>query len=230
MFRKTILSATFAAILVTGCSTLTNEQTATLDREAEITRIVNKIDNVGYEQVQVSPGLDEFLNGLSSYVEQQRNVAIEYRTIADEHGEVATFLAANHGKTAEELQAAALKFDQGAKSNDDKFANKLTAYTKASEKISEENANLASALTIQGVRLGIYVTQYGTQITKILALNSIKGMFSDDEDDGVLDPAEAVIRAQEQVSLLDEINGLITADQEVAESLTKLQKNLDART
>lgn len=230
MFRKTILSATLATLLITGCSTLTNEQSATLDRDIEITRIVGEIDKVGYEQVQVSPGLDEFLNGLSSYVEQQRNVALEYRIIADEHGEVATFLAANNGKSAEELQAEAVKFDLTAKSDNEKFANKLAAYTKASEKVSEENANLTSALAEQGIKLGIYVTQYGKQIAILFAANSAKMFFGNDEDDGVLDPAEAVMRAQEQVSLLDEINGLITADQEVAENLTKLQKNLDART
>jgi hypothetical protein len=229
MFRKTTLSAAFAVILVSGCSTLTNEQTATLNRDAEITRIVSEIDEVGYAQVEVSPGLDEFLNGLSSYVEQQRNVAIEYRTIATEHGEVATFLSVNNGKSDEELQVEAAKFDQGAKNNDEKFAHKLAAYTKASEKISEENSKLGFALTEQGIKLGIYVTQYGKQIAILLAANSIS-IFGNDEDDGVLDPAEAVMRSQEQIGLLNEINGLITADQDVAESLTKLQNNLDART
>lgn len=229
MLKKTILSATLAALLVTGCSTLTNEQAATLDRDTEITRIVGEIDNVGYEQVQVSPGLDEFLNGLSSYVEQQRNVAIEYRTIADQHGEVATFLAANTGKTPEELQAEAVKFDQGAKTEDEKFAHKLAAYTKASESVSKENAKLTSALTEQSVKLAVYVTEYGKQIALLLAANTATMFFSDDEDDGVLDPAEAVMRAQDQIGLLDEINSLITADQEVVESLAKLQKDLDAR-
>lgn len=229
MFRKTILSAVLAVTLVSGCSTLTNKQAGTLNRDAEITRIVSEIEEVGYKQVQVSPGLDEFLNGLSSYVEQQRNVAEDYRIIAKEHGEVATFLAANNGKTDEELRLLAQEFDLGAKNDSEKFANKLAAYTTASDSISDENAKLTSALTEQGIKLGVYLTQYGGEITKLLAINSLKGLFSDDKDDGVLDPAEAVLRAKKQISLLDEINALIAADQGVAESLTKLQKNLDAR-
>ena len=37
------------------------------------------------------------------------------------------------------------------------------------------------------------------------------------------------MRAQDQLSLLNEINALIEADQEVAGSLSKLQEQLDAR-
>ncbi|TWX56856.1 hypothetical protein [Colwellia hornerae] len=229
MLRKSLTAAVIALSLIAGCSSLSNEQKANVDRDVEVERIIAEIDTVGYEVVQVSPGIDEFLNGLSAFVKQQRNVSVQYREVVKQHRDVTSFLAANEGKTDEELLAEAKIFDLGTKTDEDKIGNKLAAYTSATETISEENSQLTIELVKQSVQLGYLVTQYGTQIAQAAAINATMGYFKDDDDDEELTVATAVIRAKDQISLLNEINGLIQADQEVADSLNKLQEQLDAR-
>ncbi|MBA6389920.1 hypothetical protein H4J38_03900 [Colwellia sp. BRX10-3] len=229
MLNKNLTAALIALSLIAGCSSLSNEQKANIDRDDEVERIIAEIDTVGYEVVKVSPGIDEFINGLSAFVEQQRNVSVMYREVVKQHRDVTSFLAANEGKTDQELLAEAKEFDLHSKSEEDKIGNKLAAYNKATQDISEENSKLTIELVKQGVQLGYLVTQYGTQIAQVAAINTAMGFFKDDDADEKLTVATAVIRARDQLSLLNEINGLISADQEVAGSLSKLQEQLDAR-
>ena len=65
MLKKNLSAALIALSLIAGCSSLSNEQKANVDRDTEVGRIIAEIDAVDYEAVTVSPGLDEFLNGLS---------------------------------------------------------------------------------------------------------------------------------------------------------------------
>jgi outer membrane murein-binding lipoprotein Lpp len=230
MLLKNLTAAVMALSMLAGCSSLSNEQKANLDRDQEVGRIIAEIDTVGYEVVNVSPGVDEFLNGLSAFVEQQRNVALQYRDIVKDHRDVTSFLAANEGKTEQELQAEAKRFDLGAKNEKDKIGNKLAAYRDATRKISEENSKLTIELVKQGAQLTYLATQYGTEIAQIAAINTAMSFFKGDNDEKeALTVPTAVMRATDQFSLLNEINGLINADQEVAESLNQLQEQLDAR-
>ena len=229
MLKKNLSAALIALSLIAGCSSLSNEQKANVDRDTEVGRIIAEIDAVGYEAVTVSPGIDEFLNGLSAFVEQQRNVSEQYREVVKQHRDVTTFLAVNEGKTPEELALEIETFDLGSNNEEDKIATKLAAYTKATETISEENSKLTAVLIEQGVRLGYLVTQYGTQVAQATAINVATGFFKSDDDEEELTVGTAVIRAKDQLALLNEINGLIEADQEVAEVLVNLQEQLDAR-
>ncbi len=229
MLKKNLTAAVMALSLLAGCSSLSNEQKANVDRDVEVERIIAEIDTVGYEAVQVSPGIDQFLNGLSAFVEQQKNVAVQYRDVVKQFRDVSSFLAANKGKTEQELLAEANRFDLGAKTENEKIANKLTAYREATQTISDENSKLTIALAQQGIELGILVTQYGTEIAKAAAINTALGFFKDEDPNAKPTVVSAVMRAQDQLSLLNEINGLIEADQEVAGSLSKLQEQLDAR-
>ncbi|MDP7591621.1 MAG: hypothetical protein QF552_02780 [Litorilituus sp.] len=229
MLKKNLTAAVMALSLLAGCSSLSNEQKANVDRDVEVDRIIAEMDTVGYEAVEVSPGVDQFLNGLSAYVEQQKNVAVQYRDVVKKFRDVSSFLAANKGKTEPELLAEANRFDLGAKTEDDKIANKLTAYRKATQTISDENSKLTIALAQQGIELGILVTQYGTEIAKAAAINTALSFFKDEDPNAKPTVASAVMRAQDQLSLLNEINGIIEADQEVAGSLAKLQEQLNAR-
>lgn len=229
MLKKNLFAALIALSLIAGCSSLSNEQKANVDRDLEVGRIIAEIDSVGYEAINVSPGLDEFLNGLSAFVEQQRNVSVQYREVVKQHRDVTSFLAVNEGKTPEELLVEIDAFDLGSKNENDKIATKLAAYTKATETISEENSKLTVELIEQGVRLGYLVTQYGTQVAQATAINVATGFFKSDDAEEELTVGTAVLRAKEQLTLLNEINGLIEADQDVAESLISLQEQLDAR-
>jgi len=229
MLKKNLFAALIALSLIAGCSSLSNEQKANVDRDVEVGRIIAEIDSVGYEAINVSPGLDEFLNGLSAFVEQQRNVSVQYREVVKQHRDVTSFLAVNEGKTPEELLVEIDAFDLGSKNENDKIATKLAAYTKATETISEENSKLTVELIEQGVRLGYLVTQYGTQVAQATAINVATGFFKSDDAEEELTVGTAVLRAKEQLTLLNEINGLIEADQDVAESLISLQEQLDAR-
>ena len=229
MLKKNLTVALIALSFITGCSSLSNEEKANVDRDVEVERIITEIDNVGYEVVKVSPGVDQFLNGLSAYVENQRNVSVHYREVVKQHRDVTSFLAANAGKTDQELLAEAEAFDVGAKTEEDKIGNKLAAYREATQSISEENSKLSVVLVEQTIQLTIFVTQYGPEIAKITAANSVMGFLKKDDADEKMTVVTAVMRAQEQVTLLSEINGLIEADQEVADNLTKLQEQLDTR-
>ncbi|AZQ85936.1 hypothetical protein EKO29_19205 [Colwellia sp. Arc7-635] len=229
MLKKNLSAALIALSLIAGCSSLSNEQRANVDRDVEVGRIIAEIDAVGYEAVNVSPGIDEFLNGLSAFVEQQRNVSVQYREVVKQHRDVTSFLAVNEGKTPEELLVEIDAFDLGSKNENDKIATKLAAYTKATETISEENSKLTVELIEQGVRLGYLVTQYGTQVAQATAINVATGFFKSDDAEEELTVGTAVLRAKDQLALLNEINGLIEADQDVAESLINLQEQLDAR-
>jgi hypothetical protein len=229
MLKKNLTAAVMALSLLAGCSSLSNEQKANVDRDVEVARIIAEIDTVGFESIEVSPGIDQFVNGLSAYVEQQKNVAVQYRDVVKQFRDVASFLAANKGKTEQELLAEANRFDLGAKTEDEKIANKLTAYTKATQTISDENSKLTNVLVEQGLELGILVTQYGTQIAQAAVINTTLGFFKGEDSNTKPTVVSAVMRAQDQLSLLNEINGLIEADQEVAASLSKLQDQLDAR-
>ena len=229
MLKKNITAAVMVLSILAGCSSLSNEQKANVNRDVEVKRIIDEIDTVGYEAIEVSPGIDQFLNGLSAYVKQQKNVAVQYRDVVKEFRDVASFLAANQGKTEQELLAEAKRFDLGAKTEQDKIGNKLAAYRSATQTISDENSKLTGALTVQGVELALLVTQYGSQIAKVAAINTAMGWFKDKDTDEKYTVGSAVIRAKNQLSLLNEINGLIEADQAVAGSLSKLQEQLDAR-
>lgn len=229
MLKKTLTIAVIALSLISGCSSLSNEQKANINRDDAVNSIITEIDEVGYEVVSVSPGIDEFINGLSAYVVQQRNVAVEYRTIADNYKDVTGFLADAKGKTDEEIWAEAEAFDLGAKTDDETIGKKLIAYRKAKQTISEENAKLTGELLKQGATLALFVTQYGTEIAKITAVNAAMGFFKGDKEDEKLTIPTAIIRAKEQLTLLNKINALIEADQAIAGDLTKLQEQLDAR-
>jgi len=231
MLKKNIAAAVMALSLITGCASLTGEQSANLDRGAEVNRIITEIEELGYDDVAVLPAVDEVLNGLSAYVKKQKTVAEEYRDIVKDFRDVSSFLAANKGKTELELLAEADKFDKGAKSTNEKIAPKLKAYRKATKKIADENSELTVALAEQGIKLTYYVSQYGDEIAKLGGIKLLGGMFSGNDNEVDTKPTipSAILRGKDQLFLVEELNSLIEADQEVAENLSKLQEQMNAR-
>jgi len=231
MLKKNIAAAVMALSLITGCSSLTGEQSANLDRDAEIGRIVSELEATGYDKkVKVLPAVDEVLDGVAKVAKSQVQVAKDYRKITKLHRDVASFLAVNKGKTELELLEAAKKFDLNAKNANEKITPKLKTYRKATEKISEANGKLTIDLALQAGYVGLLVSQYGTEIAQLGGLKILGGMFSGgDEDDAKPTIASALINTKDQLFLLDELNSIIEADQEVAENLNKLQEQMNAR-
>ena len=152
-----------------------------------------------------------------------------YRDVVTQHRDVVSFLTANQGKTDEELLAAAKEFDSNADKEENRIGKKLDAYTEATKSISAENTKLSIELTKQSIELGLLVAENGVNIAKVAAINTTMGLFKSNDTDKKLTVVTAVMRASEQMSLLNEINALISADQEVAGSVSKLQEQLNAR-
>jgi len=229
MLKKNIAAAVMALSLITGCSSLTNEQSSNLDRNAEINRIVAELEATGYDKkVKVVPAVDEILNGVAKVAKSQVEVAKDYRKITNLHRDVASFLAVNKGKTELELLAAAEKFDLKAKNANEKITPKLKTYREATKKISETNGKLTVDLALQAGYVGLLVSQYGTQIAQASAANLLSSFLSND-DNAKPTIASAIMNTKDQLFLLDELNSIIDADQKVAENLNKLQEQMNAR-
>jgi hypothetical protein len=231
--NKWILAPTFAAILATsGCMSngSGDEQAATMNRVDAIATLSTNIEEVGFNRVEISPGVDEVLNICASILERQYSVMDEYRTQAENHADVQAFLYAHQGKTPEQLQLAISEFDASATTDDEKIGPKITAYQAAIDKVSEQNAQLGVELAAQLIKLGYLTTQYSGEIAKVTAANWLGGMMKADEDRNAdNDVALALLRAKDQLSLASDANELISLEQETIEAIDGLQAELEAK-
>ncbi|WP_370215776.1 hypothetical protein [Idiomarina sp.] len=231
--NKWILAPTLAAILATsGCMSngSGNEQAATMNRVDAIAALSTNIEEVGFNRVEISPGVDEVLNICASILERQYSVMDEYRTQAENHADVQAFLFAHQGKTPEQLQAAILEFDAGATTEDEKIGPKITAYQAAIDEVSEQNTQLGVELAAQLIKLGYLTTQYSGEIAKATAANWLGGMMkADEERTADNDVALALLRAKDQLSLASDANELISLEQETIEAIDGLQAELEAK-
>ncbi len=231
--NKWILAPTLAAILTTsGCMSngSGNEQAATMNRVDAIAALSTNIEEIGFNRVEISPGVDEVLNICASILERQYSVMDEYRTQAENHADVQAFLFAHQGKTPEQLQLAITEFDAGATTEDEKIGPKITAYQAAIDEVSEQNTQLGIELAAQLIKLGYLTTQYSGEIAKATAANWLGGMMmADEERTADNDVALALLRAKDQLSLASDANELISLEQETIEAIDGLQAELEAK-
>ncbi|PYE35160.1 hypothetical protein DFP83_10134 [Idiomarina fontislapidosi] len=231
--NKWILAPTLAAILATsGCMSngSGNEQAATMNRVDAIATLSENIEKVGFNRVEVSPGVDEVLNICASILERQYSVMDEYRTQAENHADVQAFLYAHQGKTPEQLQLAITEFDAGATSEEDKIGPKIVAYQASIDEVTQRNTQLGIELTAQLIKLGYLTSQYGGEIAKATAANWLGGMMkADDERTADNDVALAILRAKDQLELASDANELISLEQETIEAIDGLQEELEAK-
>ncbi|RUO75767.1 hypothetical protein [Idiomarina seosinensis] len=230
--NKWILAPTFAAILATsGCmSTGNDQQAATMDRNQAIASLSTEMEELGFNKVEIQPGVDDVLNICASVLERQYSVMEQYRTQAENHADVQAFLFAHKDKKPEQLKLAIAEFDAGATKEDEKIGPKINAYQAAIDEVADQNAELAIEIGKHLVQVGYLTTEYGPQIAQMTAANTLKSMFgSEDEKTADNDLVKAIVRAKDQIMLARDANKLITLEQETIEAIDGLQAELDAK-
>jgi hypothetical protein len=238
--KKTILSAFIFAPLFAGCiATSDTNDVANLDRNAAVADLTTRMDSLGYSYpLEVQPGIDEFLNMSAIILERQRNVMGEYRTQTDNYRDVQAFLYAHQKSTPEQLEAAIIMFDAGAKNKDEEIGYKIVAYNLANEGIYQQNVELATELTIEIAKSAIILSQYGPEIAKVTAINfassGLTSILSSDEEkieaeENPKDIASAILKAKDQLALSLEANDIIEREQSTINAFNELQLELEAK-
>ena len=231
--KKTILSALIFAPLFAGCVS-TADNSGDLDRNAVVAELTTRMDTLGYQYpVDVVPGINEFLNASAMVLERQYKVMSQYRTSTD-HLDARKFLYANKDASPEELEAAIVKFDAGAKNEDEKIGHKLATYNEANEAIYQQNVELATQLTIEAAKSALLLTEYRNEVAAALTLSagsSVMSMFADDENEAEnpKDIGVALLKAKDQLALAREANEIIELEQATIASINERQLTLEAK-
>ncbi len=242
MNKKSLLLVLALSPLFSACqSTHSDEEAATLNRQDMVADLVKRIDDVGYEEVKIQPGVDEFLNIASSVLQRQRNVIGSYQQKGELYVDVQSFLSAQQGKSELELQDAIAAFDAGATNEDDKIGHKIAKYRAANDEIYQENIKLTQDIILQLAKAGYLFSQYSVQIGQLAALD-VAGDFmnrfmpkSDDDKDATPKETEektianALVKAKDQLSLAKEANDYIDIEQKTIEAIESLQNKLAAK-
>ncbi|WP_417763561.1 hypothetical protein [Shewanella sp.] len=229
MNKKSLLLVLAMSPIFSACqSTHSDEEAASLNRQDLVADLVKRIDDVGYDEVKIQPGVDEFLNIASSVLQRQRNVIESYHQKGELYVDVQSFLSAQQGKTELELQDAITAFDAGATNEDEKIGHKIAKYRAANDEIYQENIKLTQQIVLQLAQAGLLFSQYGTEVAKATAMNSFTGLFSKD-DDQQPSIGKALVKAKDQLSLAKEANDYIDIEQQTIEAIESLQNKLAAK-
>lgn len=226
---KKWIVAPLAAVVLSACMSTSNENAATLDRNQAVADLSVQMEELGFNRVEIQPGVDEFLNICASILERQYNVMGEYRTQTENYVDVQAFLTAHQGKSEEELRAAIIAFDEKAETEDDKIGPKLAAYNSAIEGVSEQNAKLATDITVQLAQAAIILSEHSTTVAKAGSLGMVSGWMSDNEQNADNNLGLAILRAKDQIDLASDANEIITLEQETIEAINALQDELEAK-
>ncbi|MCL4409325.1 hypothetical protein [Aliidiomarina haloalkalitolerans] len=228
MKRSVILLILLLLGQLTGCASRLPENAHTLDREAAMTELSQRIERVGYRRVRISPGVDEFLNVAAAILEQQAELMYEYRIRAEFHRDVQAFLWAYQGASTDELQAAARAFDAQASADEDKIAPKLAAYQLANRRIQERNRALAVEISAQMLVAGYLLKEHRDAVMVFALANMLSGLTGGHgnrthDNDLIL----ALLRARDQLQLAREANALIRIEQATIAAIDDLQRDLE---
>lgn len=226
---KKWIVAPLAAIVLSACMSTSNENAATLDRNQAVADLSVQMEELGFNRVEIQPGVDEFLNICASILERQYNVMGDYRTQTENYVDVQAFLTAHQGKSGEELKAAIITYDEKAETDADKIGPKLTAYNSAIEGVSEQNTKLASDITAQLAQATIILSEHSTTVAKAGSLGLVSGWMSDNEQTADNNLGMAIVRAKKQIDLASDANEIITLEQETIEAINALQDELEAK-
>ena len=228
--KKLLAPALLAASLViTGCSSTSDEEKASMDRFQYMNHVTAQMDELGYDKVTVLPGADEFFNIAASIAERQVKVMQEYRTQAENHADVQAFLYAHRESTPEQLKLAIVEFDATAPSEDQKIAAKIAAYNAALESVREANAKLLAEIVLEGGKAAYILAQYNSDIAQAMALSSLGGLMGGGEQTPQNNVFLALERAKDHLALATEASELISIDEETIEAINALQTELEAK-
>ena len=242
LMKKIFLSALIFAPLFAGCVSTANPNTsANLDRNAAVAELTDRMDTLGYSHpVSVQVGVDEFLNMSAIILERQRKVMGEYRTQTDNYRDVQAFLHAHQKSTSEQLQAAIVEFDAGAKNKDEEIGHKIAAYNLANEGIYQQNVELATDLTVEIAKSVYILSQHSTAIAQVTAVKIggqyLTNFLSSDEEstdtskkEDPKDIGAALIKAKDQLALALEANEIIELEQATITAINELQLEQEAK-
>ncbi|QIZ78380.1 hypothetical protein [Ferrimonas lipolytica] len=223
MKKLPLVLAMTAALALGGCvstgdesaaAELSNEQIATMDRFEYTEMVRAEMEAVGFEVTPVHSVLDRGTESVNEVFKHQYELMSEYRTIAENHRDVQSFLHANKDKDAAGLEAAILAFDAQAKTQEEKIAPRLAAYEAANDKIFAKNVELAIEIAEQAYVLSqlmsggysqFLTAETATSFTKV---GAIKTEWSN---------------IQTRVDLAQKANELIEQDQAVVEIAKQMQ-------
>jgi hypothetical protein len=234
--KKTLICALICAPLLAGCVSTTDKSAGTLDRTKAVAELTTKMDDLGYNTVEIQPGVDEFLNMAALILKRQRSVMGEYRKQTDQYTDVQAFLYAYKDNTPEELEVAIIEFDAGAKNEEEKIGHKIAAYNKASENIYSQNVQLTTDLAGEILKSTYLLSEHSTLIAKTTALNAAKSLSSSifsseekEEKEAPKDLGNALLKAKDQLSLALEANDIIELEQATIAAVQQLQKEQEAK-
>ncbi len=230
MFKKTAVATLFISALA-GCSSMPGMESATVDRNEMSTQLTKTCAELGSEYTPVSVAVDQVSKIMVSIQERQCAVFQDYRTLADQHGDVAGFLAINAEKSDEELLVAVNEFDQG-KPEDKKLRPKIEAYKAATDSIFDKNVELATDIALQTGEIAFIATQNATVLAQETALAGLKNALSfassssDDEnaEKEVVPVVEAYNELKARSVLAYDANEMISLDQNTIDQLENLDK------
>ncbi|MEZ9538491.1 hypothetical protein AB4160_09845 [Shewanella sp. 10N.286.51.B8] len=235
--KKSLICALICVPLFTGCAS-TSDNAATLDRDQAVSELTVKMDNLGYNPVTIQPGVDEFLNMAAAILERQRNVIGEYRKQTENFRDVQAFLYAYKDATPEELELAIAEFDAGAKTEEEKIAPKINAYSQANENVYNQNVELTKTLMLEMAKSAYILSEHGTAVAQATAvkvgqdtLNVVNGYFGNKEEkeEDPQDLGTALLKATDQLSLALEANEIIDLEKETIDAVKQLQQEQEAK-
>lgn len=225
------LSISFVIAMLSGCASFEGKEASTMDRGEYISDLQLQIEELGFNEVEIQPGVDEFLNVTASLLERQYFVMGEFREVTANYTNVQGFLHAHEGSTEEELTTAIIAFDGGASTEDEKIGPKLDAYEAAVATIAEKNADLALDIGINLTKSALILQENAEAVAFASGLQMIGGAIGgDNEKTADNDLGLAILRAKDQISLASDANKIISLEQDTIDQINALQVELDAKT
>lgn len=226
------LAIPLTTAMLSGCASFnqfSGQEAATIDREQHIAELSQEMETVGFNRVEIQPGVDEFLNVCASLLERQYSVMSEFRTLAANHVDVQAFLQAHQGAAEEELKAAIIEFDAGAASEDGRIGAKIDAYNQALAAIAEKNTELALEIAMNLAQATLIIKDNAQAVAISGGASLLSGIFGDGEKTADNDLGLAILRAKHQISLASDANEIISLEQETIEQINALQAELEAK-
>lgn len=176
MLKVAILAGVIVS-LVTGCSTLSGEESANIDRKATLqklqTRCTNMLDS---SYTPAGLAVDKTSESVLVITRRQCGVLNDYYAISENYSNVIAFLNANIDLNNQELKAAIMTFDEG-KSEDKKIGPMIKAYETAQENIVKENLTLVASMAMLTTEMAIIAKNNAELISKEMVLQSGAGLL-----------------------------------------------------
>ncbi|MDR9829192.1 hypothetical protein RCJ22_26740 [Vibrio sp. FNV 38] len=228
MFKKTVLSSLFITVLG-GCSSMSGQDIATLDRDEMSHSLKEQCQVLGQEYTPVSYAVDKTSQILVSIQDRQCSVFEHYSTLSSKHGDVTGFLAVNADKSDEDLLAAMDEFDVD-KPEDKKIRPQVEAYKNASESIFDSNVQLAGEITLQVAEIGLIAADNAVVIAQETGLALFSNIISSAAQDEESETQTPIVAAYDEMMARSELaynaNSLISLDQNTIKQLENLDKIL----